>query len=222
MKAIYKFPITSIKEIAKNTVEFCFDTTGVDFGFRPGQYISIVQPKLEDISVKEAYREFSIVSSPGEPYLTVAFRRSDSIFKKHLLKKKVGDVVTIEGPFGVFYPPDTAKNIVYIAGGIGITAFLNSLNARKAGTNIELYTFNTNEQTAPYVRELKNLSKSSGFTHHDYLGRIHFDDVTISTAPHLAVLIAGPSGFVKAAREILIKSGIDKQLIQTEEFTGYA
>jgi ferredoxin-NADP reductase len=211
-----------MKEIAKNTVELRFDTSATDFSFRPGQYLSIVQPDLEDISVKEAYREFSIVSSPGDPYLTVAFRRSSSVFKQHLLEKKVGDVVTIEGPFGVFYPPDTAKNIVYIAGGIGITAFLNSLRAPTPGNYIELYTFNTKEETAPYLDELHALAKISGFKHNNCFERVSLENITIANVPDLAVLIAGPNGFVKAARATVMSLGINKNIIQTEEFTGYA
>lgn len=222
MKTSYNVPIVSLEEIAKNTVEIGLDISGTDFSFRSGQYISIVQPELEEQSIKEAYREFSIASAATDPVLRVAFRKSDSVFKTHLLTKKVGDRVTIEGPFGVFYAPDSANDVVYIAGGIGVTGFTSELHDPHPGRHIRVYTFNQDDASTPYKRDLEKLSETHGFELHQYNGRAAAEHFVLSAVPHTCFLVAGPNGFVQTIRERLIGMGIMKEKIQTEEFTGYA
>lgn len=222
MKSSYLFPIVHITPIATNTIEIGFDTAGSDFTFHHGQYISIVQPELEEQSIKEAYREFSIVNAPDDPILRVAFRVSPSIFKQHLLKKKVGDKMVIEGPFGVFYPSEHAVEAVYIAGGIGITAFMSHLQTAGPKRHISVFTFNKSEASAPYFRELQLLEEKTGMKLHQYNGEAVLEHLKLQLEPGTEILVAGPNGFVKSVRKILGGMGIMKQAIKTEEFTGYA
>lgn len=198
-----------------------FDISATEFQWRAGQYISIVLPEHEDGEVKDSFHEFSIASAPGASTMTVAFRLSNSVFKQTLLSKKPGDAVTFEGPFGVFYPPDSAKGVIYIAGGIGITAFLGALE-QKANYPVHLYTFNHSEASEPYKDLLASLAREKGFVLHQHYGRITEEALDFIPGLQTYVLIAGPNEFVKTARQLALNMGIMEQKIQTEEFTGYA
>lgn len=208
----YTTAIVYFKEIATNTIEVGFEKPA-GFTFMPGQYISIVLPELGEAP----YHEFSLSSSPNVPVLTVTFRVSDSSFKQTLLNKKVGETITIEGPFGNFYPVPDASEVIFIAGGIGVTPF-HSIALSQPGYDINLLTYNTDAQSSPYRNELSALKHISVTEHLDVISPTHFSALTHATA----VFIAGPNGFVQAARQAVVAAGISEQHIRTEEFTGYA
>lgn len=75
------------------------------------------QSEIMSAYIKDTYREFSLSNSPSSPILTTAFRVSDSDFKQQLLSKNTGDLVDVEGPYGVFTPLENINNSTfYIAG----------------------------------------------------------------------------------------------------------
>lgn len=223
MNLKYELPIAHVHTIADQTYEIGFDITGAGFSFKAGQYISVIFPELEKVSIKDAYHEFSIASGVDDAVLTIAFRASDSLFKQKLLSKKVGDTVLIEGPFGLFYPPADATDVVYIAGGIGITAFRGALHGeRPYEEKVRLYTFDRNASSTPYRKELQDLAKHGAMELHQYTGLATAEHLSFKTGKNTCILIAGPNGFVQTVRQILLGMGIMKDSIRTEEFTGYA
>jgi ferredoxin-NADP reductase len=71
------------------------------------------------------WRAFSVASSTleGVIRITTIIKDSPSDFKKHLLFLKQGDTIKMNGPFGEFHTQPNIKQIVGIAGGVGITPF---------------------------------------------------------------------------------------------------
>lgn len=92
-----------------------------DFNFIPGQYVSIGKEGSID------KRDYSIYSSPHEPYLEVLIRVvPDGMVSKALQKMKPGEGIEVEGPFGFFQlKPNAPENqhCTLIASGTGISPF---------------------------------------------------------------------------------------------------
>lgn len=124
-----KLPVIKQRTTAEKTYEVSFNLSGKSFSFIAGQYIRVTVPKLLYDDQKGPSRVFTIASSPNEKNkLAIAFRDSESGFKKTLLELSQGSLVEIEGPFGYFtLPKNTSRPLIFIASGIGITPFLSMI-----------------------------------------------------------------------------------------------
>ncbi|MBN1539101.1 MAG: ferric reductase-like transmembrane domain-containing protein [Candidatus Thermoplasmatota archaeon] len=95
-----------------------------DFDFQPGQFIYLRFPRFE------GYRElhpFSISNDPSQKDLRISIRRSGDHTSERIPLVEKGDRVIMMGPYGKFgaryFRHD--RDMVWIAGGIGITPFLS-------------------------------------------------------------------------------------------------
>ncbi len=108
---------------------------------KAGQYIQFEVPEYED-SDESVYRAYSMASPPGDStHVELEIRLvpngiCTTYVHKHL---KVGEEVTINGPYGDFFLRETDSNIIFIAGGSGMAPIKSILldmeqtgNKRKA------------------------------------------------------------------------------------------
>lgn len=216
MAPSFQAQLLSITEVANNTVEVRLRHPK-GFEFVAGQYVSLVLNEVDTGKITDEFHEFSIASSPNEPYLAICTRRSNSPFKSALLAKQPGDTIEVQGPFGNFVLPDK-PHVQLIAGGVGITPF-HSMIFSNHETKISLWYFNTSPESAAYLDQLKQ-KVGDNFTLHAKFQAL--DEQSLSDIqPNRPVMIAGPPGFVKKARESLTHLGILDQDMLSEEFTGY-
>ncbi|MDO8340325.1 MAG: FAD-binding oxidoreductase [Candidatus Burarchaeum sp.] len=100
--------------------------SGTIFDFKPGQFVSLLIAMREG-PVPFLSKPYSISSSPTNKEflgLTIKITEREGSFPKLVAKFRPGDKVTLMGPFGVFtFDPDKHKDVVMIAGGVGITPF---------------------------------------------------------------------------------------------------
>ncbi|MGA1822827.1 MAG: ferric reductase-like transmembrane domain-containing protein [Thermoplasmatota archaeon] len=94
------------------------------FSYLPGQYIFVRFPRFE------GYRElfpFSLSNDPSQGHIRISIRRSGDFTSRKIPLLRDGDDVIIMGPYGKFgerYMKHD-KDMVWLAGGIGITPFLS-------------------------------------------------------------------------------------------------
>ena len=111
-----KSQIKEINQVADYTKSFIIKKPK-NFDYIAGQHIFLeIEP--------DNGKPFSLVSCPGEDFLEFAtIIRDKSEFKQKLDKLNVGDDLIVSGPYGKFYL-DEEKEVVFLAGGIGITPFM--------------------------------------------------------------------------------------------------
>ena len=123
--------ITDIKELSNDTKLFRFISVKPDkplAPFRAGQYIGL---SIEINGVRTA-RPYSLVSSPNQlAYYELGIRKKSGGFVSPQVvdNAKVGDIFESTEPMGNLYynPLFHGKNLVFIAGGCGITPFISLL-----------------------------------------------------------------------------------------------
>lgn len=222
--------ISKRETIAEDTTEITVDLPE-KLDFTAGQYVTLTLPSLKEKPIKEQFRDFSIASPPSKTkQLAIAFRNSDSLFKKTLLATDNKTDLTIEGPKGVFVLKENPGHTVFIAGGIGITPFVSIIQEnyhQKSKYPITLYYFNSSQKRAAYLQELEAISSKNknlkvipifdSLTEKILLPFIEKHQAEIS-----CWYIAGPPGMTVRARKILTNAGVRDQYIKTEEFTGYS
>ena len=211
--------------VADNTFEMVFQKpTG--FHFKPGQYVvlSLNNPKTTHIDLP--LRSLSITSHPDENVLRFAMRVSESSFNKSCSQMEIEDTVTIYGPMGNFILDKQYGNIVFIAGGIGITpivSLINELEKRKHQGRVLLFYSNRNEISAAYHVLFKNVSLTSFKyipVYTETQSRIN-EDLLIKELQNLLdfnYFLVGTSGFIKSLQEILITNGVNVSNIKKDDF----
>ncbi|HLD10697.1 MAG TPA: ferric reductase-like transmembrane domain-containing protein [Candidatus Nanoarchaeia archaeon] len=124
-RTIYKIktkPEFKVKKVIKETKDIFTLVlfSNKKFNFIPGQFcfLRLNKDKLY------ARHPFSIVSSPQEKNLSFTIKLKGR-FTQELLKLKEEEEVILDGPFGIFTIQESNKDIVFIAGGIGITPFMS-------------------------------------------------------------------------------------------------
>lgn len=117
MKNPYQPKIAVIKKIQPQTPGVKLYTLGFKdkkekLDFIPGQFIELGVQGFGEAP-------FAICSNPQEADFQVCVRRAGSLTSK-LSKLKVKDIVTVRGPYGNGFPQIRHKNLLLIAGGLGI------------------------------------------------------------------------------------------------------
>jgi len=240
--ATYTVRLTARDEVAEGTLAFHFEKP-VGFTFKPGQAIDLIVPKQGVASdSSQARHAFSIVTAPFEDDLIIATRMRDSAFKQALGALPVGTEVQVEGPFGTLtLHKNTARAVVFIAGGIGITPFMSILrNAVEQGgpQPLTLIYANRRPEDAAFLAQLQQwerqnpafrlLATMTQMNHSSQAWDGHAKPVdgdfiksAIEPLPSPVFYVSGPPAMVQAMQATLAAAGIDEDDVRSEEFYGY-
>lgn len=228
------------REVAKGTLLVVFDLQGEEVDFIPGQYfwVELLDPPYDD--ERGPRRHISVVTSPTERgVLGLATRLRDSGFKRSLAELEVGDEVEVEDPKGNFLlPPETGREYVFVAGGIGITVFrsmLRYIRDKELPYHVTLVYSNRDRESAAFLDELAELERELPdlrvvLTMTDDPGwdgerrRIGPELLTDALGEDLSryvYLVAGPPGMVEGVSESIQAAGVPEEQILASRFAGY-
>jgi ferredoxin-NADP reductase len=227
-------------QIAPNMYEFVFEKMG-SFNFLPGQYFEWTLPEKSADS-RGNRRYFTIASSPTEKNVLLGVRIDESgssRYKTTLLGMNTGDTIVATQLAGDFVLHTEDQNLVFIAGGIGITPFrsmieyLYSTGIRK---NIVLfYTASRPEEFVyqdifkkaenqgwlkfvPVVTKEENISPKwtgeKGHITEEMIKKYTRDEID-------KYYLSGPNAMVEAYTLLLHDMGIKRNKIVTDYFPGF-
>jgi ferredoxin-NADP reductase len=228
------------QEVAKGTLFVTIDLLGEEVDFRPGQYFHVTLPNLGDDDEKGLRRHITVVTSPNEKgALGFATRMRDSAFKRTLGELPVGSEVEVEPPKGKFVlPEETARPLVFVAGGIGITVFrsmLRYIREERLPYRVTLIYSNRDRESTAFLDELRELEQSlpdfrliltmtedpgwdgetrevDGEFVRDYLD----EDLNQYT-----FLVAGPPAMAEGVQKALAEAGVQDENVIAERYSGY-
>jgi propane monooxygenase reductase subunit len=203
-----------------------------DFKFFPGQYVDISVPGTDEV------RSFSMANTSARESGQLEFVIKvypDGLFSEYLDKQlKVGDRLTVTGPYGVFMlrdAPDT--DLIFVGGGAGMAPILSLIRsmAERGIDRKAVYYYGARrradlcfedelralEQTLPNFRFVPALSDE------DWEGENGLiTDVVSRSEPALARAhgyICGPPPMVEAAVPLLTRLGIPEKHVYFDKFT---
>ncbi|MEI6690974.1 MAG: ferric reductase-like transmembrane domain-containing protein [bacterium] len=188
--------------------------------FAPGQFafLSVVGSKRD-----RDEHPFSVLLQDGD---VVQFGiKAFGQFTSSLLRLPTNASLTLRGPFGRFGEAmGHTEELVFIAGGIGITPFISM--AKSLQSNQKATLFHISKGTcSPYISEMLNLivSHFPNFQFIEYdsrLGRITGNNIIEHTkyGDKAKYLICGPVPMMESLSDQLVSLGIAKNKIVYEDF----
>lgn len=206
------------------------------FEFTAGQFIELTVP-LVNVPDVDRIHTFSISSAPYEDHIAITTRLRDTPFKRALCRLTPDDAVEVEGPYGKFVvSPDTLKPVAFVIGGIGITPAFSIIKQAARDSElaaIYLFYFNRSQTETAFLAQLALLqSEHPGFHliaamtgEPSWSGekeRVSIAMIRRYVDPlDTTFFTSGPPGMVTAVRGMLTESGVRKDRIFFESFSGY-
>lgn len=185
---------------------------------------------IKHVKIKKPTRPFSIasISSEGNVKISMKIGKNPSEFKQTLLDLKTGTKISMRGPIGSFYPQNK-KNLLFIAGGIGITPFRAllkdiDLNYKEAYDDIKLLYIDNKEEFI-YTKELDEASKNSAikikYINNREKSNKEIQKFISKYNNDAEYFVVGSKLMVKTIKNLLKSKGIDKKNIKNDTFIGY-
>lgn len=233
----YSIHLKNKYEIAERTLAFVFEKPR-EYRFLAGQYTAMTLPKLDFTDAKGATRVLSIASAPEDEELVFGMRITESAFKKTLEKMPLGGEVVIRDATGHFVlPEDERREIVFLAGGIGITpvrSILRQAATKKRRNPLTLFYSNRHPEDAPFCEEMQSLpglnyrcidtltqndavcewQEESGYICADMLKKY------LTEVSGALYYVVGAPGFTDAMEKMLTALGVSRESIKKDPFTG--
>jgi len=236
------FPVLREKiKIAQDTVEFAF-IPDRKLAYQPGQYMEWTLPH-DNADSRGSRRWFTLASSPTENQLRlgIKFYNNGSSYKAAMLNMDQNTPIVAAQIAGDFVmPSDTAKKLVFIAGGIGITPFRSMIK----------YLVDTGQQRS--VRLLYSARTEADFAYKDLFesarqnsgiktlyvvsdvgaqisapntvrGIVNSDIIKQYIPDYVDCMfyISGTHSMVEAMQNVLRQLGVSHHKVKTDFFPGY-
>ena len=231
-KGFYELRISDIQRLSKSAVKVSFDVPEhlkSVFHFIPGQYLTF-ELFLNNEKIRRSY---SICSAPNE-ILSVAVKAVENGKASNWFNEvaRIGDLISVAKPEGNFTLDSSAKTIVAIAAGSGITPIVSIAKSLSNDTEMHLFYGNKSEEDALFLNDLLKLpqlkitnflsqEKKDGFKS----GRIDKTTFTEIIKADLNLLkaavfyLCGPEQMIMDIQEILLFFGVPAKKIKFELFT---
>jgi ferredoxin-NADP reductase len=212
-----------------------FDVPGWP-GHRAGQHVDV---RLTAEDGYRAERSYSIASAPGGTRIELTVERLDDGEVSPYLTDELrrGDLIELRGPVGGHFVWEPAQGgpLLLVGGGSGVVPLMAMVRARAAAgsdAEVTLLLSSRGWEDVIYRGELDRLggggltvvhtltrSQPPGWT--GFARRVDGDmlaDVGPAPAEQPRVYVCGPTPFVEAVAEALVRLGHEPRAIKTERF----
>lgn len=171
----------------------------------------------------KSFRAFSIASSPNENIIKIGTKISDtpSDFKAKMINLNPGDIMNLRGPFGWFKLPKGNKNLLFIAGGIGITPIRGLYQKIKFEKLSHKATLIYISDSYIFKEDLDTISNSENiYTNSRTEFYKEIENFLNNNKPDY-IYISGNPKLIKQVSKTLKNNGISKKKIINDPFMGY-
>ena len=205
-------------------------TTSEPVMWQPGQYTHFFL-KHDNADDRGDERWFTVSSAPSEGMVMITTRinhEHSSTFKQQLVALKPGDHIEADTPEGDFVVDDPARQMIFVAGGIGVTPYRSILKEADA-TGQKLHVtllYASRDENIVFKEELDEFASRNPNLVIDYIlpPRILNAELlkqAIAAVENPLVYLSGPEPMIEDLEEIVQGFGLSSENIKTDFFPGY-
>ncbi len=231
-----KYRISSITEEAKGTIKLKMKAEESQIKeITPGQFLYLTKKGF----LKESH-PFTVSGFDNDNKELIFNIKKEGKWTKRLKDLKEGDEIYVDGPYGIFLKDvSDFKNLVFYAGGIGITPFLSTIekyiNTEKKITlfisardpkeivdkdKLEKLSIENNNFEIIYIITGKSGLKTEFKTYNGQRIDINLIEECLSSDLRECFHgICGPKPFIKSIEKILLNEGVLNKQIDKELFS---
>jgi len=195
------------------------------FKYHPGQFLHIaLDEEYDGTGQWPDSRCFSMQSNPNEETIRITYAVKGAFTKRMEQQLKVGSEVWLKLPYGdLFTQPHNKENMVFIAGGTGITPFLSLFMHESFNEyiNPKIYLgFRSNVYNIyrPELDYLCNLSIFVAYFYEDKEGVIDIEQIFKENGIDSDYFISGPPAMIKAFKQVLVANGVPSENVLTDDW----
>jgi predicted ferric reductase len=222
----YTYVVKAVNRLDATVTEVVMYPEGRRMHYAPGQFVFI---SFSDGGIESEVHPFSISSAPTEAVLRITIKALGD-YTKTIQNLQVGATAKIEGPFGSFtYLRGSNLSQIWIAGGIGITPFLNMARNLRVNTHtghlVDFYYSAKTKEEMVFLEELQCISAEYPNLHiipfnADEKGFLNMDVVQKLSGELLGkdIFVCGPPPMMRGILAQCRMKGIPRNLVHSEEF----
>jgi ferredoxin-NADP reductase len=184
---------------------------------------------LDEYDLSGAWPEsrcFSIQTSPDEENIKITYAVKGRFTQRMEQELSVGKFVWLKLPFGDLFTQEQSKeNVVFIAGGTGITPFLSLFTDKSFSEyrNPALYLGFRNRDLCFYQKDLEKAKRINSelkiiVFYQDTDGIIDIEQIYSSHSDAGAFFISGPPVMIKNFKQYLLGKGVGENRVKTDDW----
>lgn len=217
----YRYHVSGVKTVARDTIEITGNTTGKYLEFNPGQFTFLKSP---DRSIGFPSHPFTISQAPRKGEIQFTIKNLGDHTARLIDKVGIGDEFVVTRPHGMFDYTKGGRHQIWIAGGIGITPFRSFLQAGVPDQfSIDLFYAYNNAEEGPYLDELRTLTGGNtrlhliDFTEKGFLTAAMIEEAVTAEKP-VDIYFCGPLPMRQSLKADIDRSGLNVSGFHYEEF----
>lgn len=230
----YKLRLIRKEEICKDTFGLYFDIKNTGFNYIAGQFTTVTISDLNASDGKGNQRHFSIANAPGaDDFIEIIIRKSGSDFSNCILTLAMGTVLLFDEPRGEIQSDKIPNDVIFIAGGTGITpvrSILQDFKNKNVNKKIILFYANRSIEYTAFFDEMKNFEEENASFRFIPILEEESDDVSTETGffsekifnsyvkdiGSYTCYVTGPPMMLSKAIKVLVNCGVPDEKIVIE------
>jgi predicted ferric reductase len=222
----YKAEVISIHNPFDTIYTIEFKSVSGTFRYLPGQFLHLALDEYDPSSGWPDSRCFSMQTSPSNETLKITFAVKGKFTKRMADELKVGKVIDIKLPYGELFQQEHSKSdVVFIAGGTGITPFLSVFcnPTFSEYSNPILYfgirnsTYNIYKNELSKAKEI-NPSLNIQIVDQEKEGILNIASISNKHGHKVTYFISGPQPMIASFKEKLLTKGVPISSIKTDDW----
>lgn len=222
----YKAEVISVLNPVDNIYTVEFKSHSGRFKYLPGQFLHLALDEYDPSFGWPESRCFSMQSSPVNEFIKITFSVKGSFTFRMAQNLLNGEIVDLKLPYGELFQQEHSKNnVVFIAGGTGITPFLSTFSDPSFAeyVNPKLYLGVRNVNYNIYENDLvlvfkRNQTLSIKLKYQDIDGVLNIDSISNENGITTTYFISGPHSMISSFKSKLISLGLDESFIMTDDW----
>jgi ferredoxin-NADP reductase len=222
----YKAEIVSITNVVDNIFSVSFLAIGGSFKFLPGQFLHLALEEYDPSAGWPESRCFSMQTSPKDKFLKITFATKGSFTKRMAIELMKGQIIDLKLPYGELFQQEHQKNnVVFIAGGTGITPYLSAFTDESFQTYIKprLYFGVRDMKYHIYQSEFAlacqmNPTLEIFIKNQNVDGILDIDAIFNDNGAGATYFISGPQLMISSFKKKLLEKGVPEPNIRTDDW----